>query len=479
VLLSCAITVPATFLMTRRKKHEAEPAIAARTSDVERRPALVKLGAETLADALINLSRSNKEVDETLERLISTPDKNAERFKNRLANLSCFDEFVDWRALSAFVHELEFLLAELKAGVTNGPIGFELVVSFFDSEREILENCDDSGSVGAVFQNDAVELLGHFGASCDDKNWLCDQLMRLFEHDSYGVRSTIFDNAAQYLPEENVRLLITRLEQARQNKSQDYERQRWSTAIESLARQLKDVELFEQARRGKSQALSPDDIYEIARMRFDGGDAQTALSLVQEIDITRSHKYGELMLAIHEKLGNKDEQTAVAWRMFRQYRTLESLNALLEIIGEEQRNTVIQKQAQEILDDKGMSYGDAEFLIGCGLLDEAEKYLWEHASQLRGGFYSHVLPLAEAMEKDGRLIIATVLYRALLNALLERAYAKAYHHGVDYLLKLDTMAKEIKQWQNIVPHAGYFQELRISHGRKSSFWSQYEHVRRS
>jgi hypothetical protein len=161
--------------------------------------------------------------------------------------------------------------------------------------------------------------------------------------------------------------------------------------------------------------------------------------------------------------------------MFREHRSEESLQTLLRAIGKDQRSLVIKKQAQEILSEKALSYTDAEFLISCNMLDDADKYIWDRASQLRGGFNSHILPLAKAMENNRRFLTATILYRALLDAILARAYAKAYHHGVDYLRKLDAMAKEVKAWKNIVPHPGYIQELRISHGRKSSFWGQYEH----
>lgn len=444
---------------------------------MERRTVLVDLGAEVLADTLLSLALWNREVDDTIERLVSTPAEAVARFQHRLANLGCMDEFIDWRRLGAFVHEIEFLLAELKAGVTNSRTGFELVVSFFQSDKDIFENCDDDGAVGAVFQNGAVELLGYFGAGCDDKDWMCDQLMRLFEQDSFGVRSDVFDSAAQYLPEGKIRLLIARLQNKLKHEPKDFEKRRWSSAIESLARQLKDPEIFEQSRRWGRQTLSSEDICDIARMWFEAGDAQTALELIQDIDAARfrSHDYHKLLLAIHEKLGNAGEQSTLAWRMFREHRCQESLSALIQIIGEEQRKLVIEKQSQEILATKQLSYTDAKFLIDFGLLNEAEKYLWDHVTQLRGGFYSSILPLAEEMENNDRFLIATVLYRALVDAILARAYAKAYHYGVAYLRKLHAMAKPIRDWRNIVPHAGYLQELRISHGRKGSFWSGYEH----
>jgi hypothetical protein len=460
----------------KRRTNVKEPIPPVEASETERRRALVSLGADALADALVKLAPWNKEVDVTVERLISGSEENVARFKSQLANLRSMNEFIDWRTLSAFVHELEFMLADLKVGVADGRKGFELVVSFYECDQDIFENCDDDGLVGDVFLNDAVEVLGHFGASCDDKSWLCQELIRLYENDSFGVRSNIFDNVAQYLSEEKMRQLVEALSQKQNIESNDHKRHRWTPAIEAIARQLKDPALFEQARRSGKGTVSPQDICEIARMWFESGDAQAALSLLKQAEVSRmqSSEYDQVLLMIHQKLGNRNEHAEIAWRMFRAHRCQETLETLLQAVGKDQRERIIEEQTQEILASKELSYSDAEFLLDCGKIDEAEKYLWERASRLRGGLYFSILPLAETMEKHQRFLIATVLYRALLDAILERGYAKAYHHGVDYLRKLDAMARQITRWNKLVPHAGYIGELRISHGRKSSFWGQYE-----
>jgi hypothetical protein len=223
----------------RRKSNTKRSPRQAKTSDIERRAALVKLGAEVLADTLIDLAPQNKEVDFTIERLISNPQTAFSRFKDQLANLSCLDEFVDWRGLSALRRELDFLLTDLKASVVDGKQGYELVVAFYDFESNVLENCDDDGMVGDIFLHDAVELLGYFGAKCEDKNWLCEELVRLYAHDAYGVRDRVLDNVVDYLSQADMLHLIELL-QKQQRASGGSEEHRWKAAIESLARQLKD-----------------------------------------------------------------------------------------------------------------------------------------------------------------------------------------------------------------------------------------------
>src|SRR3989304_7535704 len=91
--------------------------------------------------------------------------------------------------------------------------------------------------------------------------------------------------------------------------------------------------------------------------------------------------------------------------------------------------------------NRTLSYSDAAVLIEMGRMDEAEPYLLDRIDQLNGDFYGSLLPLAEAMEADGRPLPATVLYRALLDSILRRAQTKTYQHGVRYLKKLDRLAQ--------------------------------------
>jgi hypothetical protein len=114
------------------------------------------------------------------------------------------------------------------------------------------------------------------------------------------------------------------------------------------------------------------------------------------------------------------------------------------------------------------------FLIELERMDEAETYLLDRADQLNGDDYDGLLPLAEAMETAERHVAATVVFRALLDAILRRGQTKTYPHGVRYLKKLDRLAESIADWRGQRHHSAYLQQLRDTHGRKRSFWSRYE-----
>ena len=117
-----------------------------------RKPKLIDLGAETLAEALLDIAVHSDAADDLIERLIATPKENVQRFKKKLASLKRSRRFIDWRSSSGFARELEMLLQDLKAGVTDPPTGVGLVAAFYETDEGVLGHCDDSnGYVGDVF----------------------------------------------------------------------------------------------------------------------------------------------------------------------------------------------------------------------------------------------------------------------------------------------------------------------------------------
>ena len=180
-----------------------------------------------------------------------------------------------------------------------------------------------------------------------------------------------------------------------------------------------------------------------------------------------------LLLEIYGRSGNMAKQNEVAWRIFRRSRSAASLDLLLDAIGHDKKGEVLAAEIGAILEETMFSPVDADFLVEMERWEAAETYVMKLAGQLNGDFYGSLLPLAEAMEENGRTLCASVVYRALLDSILRRGQTKSYPHGVRYLRKLDRLAHAVADWRNMAPHRVYLQEIKLNHGRKSSFWSRY------
>jgi len=406
------------------------------------------------------------------------PDQSAAHFKKQLTALRRMRGFVARRDSTAFAQELASLLECLAAGVSDPRTGVELVAAFYETDEVIFNHCDDSNCrIGDVFRQDALDLFVRYASQCEDKLWLADLLLRLNRNDGYGVRSHLFDRAGDYLPAKVMREVIDSLWELAQAETNTYQRWHWHHGIESLARQLKDAPLFERSRRTCWPELGTAACVDIAAAYHDAGDPATALSWLKRIaesETFQEDERDELLLAVHGELGNREQQEAVAWRIFRRYRCEATFGTLLSTIGEDQRERVLEEEAGVILRSHELSCSDAAFLVETGRLDDADTYLLDLADQLDGLFYEALLPLAESLEQNEKFLVASVIYRALLESILSRAVSKYYHHGVRYLRKLEALAQEIGGWQSVMPHPWYMKKLRRLHARKTSFWSRYE-----
>ena len=155
------------------------------------REKLVALGAEKLADILLQTAAQISSVDDLIDHLVATPVENTGRFKTKLSRLSRKRGFVDWNKAYDFSLELELMLEDLKAGTDDPVKGVELVKAFFESDSDILEMCDDSsGCIGMVFRHHAKELFLWYAKKYPDKERLSQLVLELCSIDDYGVRRT-------------------------------------------------------------------------------------------------------------------------------------------------------------------------------------------------------------------------------------------------------------------------------------------------
>jgi hypothetical protein len=439
---------------------------------------LAKLGAETLATALLDLADYNDAAEAVVERLLASPKENAKTFSKRLSSIRRRHHLISWGETGAFARELKDLLKALEASAPEPKDGVLSVAAFYEADAEIFEQCDDSnGSVGGVFKFDAADLFSSFASRCDDKDWLLEQVIKLNKSNGYGVRDVLFEKMSLFLPEDHLRKAVNRLWEEDNAEKTDRYGSRWLTAIEQLAWQLKDPLLLEKVKRSQSNGELPTAfLIDIAKLHFECGDLNAALEWLTRFPADKSfrvHERDELLIAIYQGLKKPRKVAETSLKVFKRDRDIESLNQLVRAVGEEKRAEIVDESVKTILKAREFSTSDAEFLIETNRIDDAENYILAHATRLNGDLYAGLLDLAKSVLKHDRLVAAYVIYRALLDSILARANSKYYHHGVSYLKKLDSLAKKISDWKEIEPHSKYLEYLRQKHKHKSSFWSQY------
>ena len=444
----------------------------------DRKQKLIALGADALADALLNIAVHSDEADDLIEQLIATPKQNVQRFKQKLSGLKHSRRFIDWRGTAGFARELEMLLQDLKSGVDDPFTGVELVAAFYEADNIIFEMCDDSsGNIGDVFRYDAKELFVDYASRCSDKDKIADIILKVNKKDSYGIRDTLIDCAGECLPESVIRRMIASLQKWADKEKDEYGKRHHLRSIESLARQIKDAKLFEKTRIASWGKLSTAALIDIARVYLESGDVETAHSWLKKIpedETFQEYERDKLLLEIYRKQGDTGKLTELLYQKFRSYHSIDTLQELLDEIGHDKRDEVVADEVEMIMKSDRLLESDAKFLISIGKIEEAEEYLLGRANQLDGNHYGSLLSLAEAMETENRHLVTSLIYRSLLISILERGYTKAYPHGIRYLKKLDKLAASVADWKKFHHHEAFKAQIIEDHGRKRSFWSKYE-----
>jgi len=443
-----------------------------------RKQKLINLGSATLAEALLKLAVHSAEADGLIEQLIATPKENVQRFKKKLSGLKRRKRFIGWRESASFSRELEMLLQDLKSGVDDPLTGVELVAAFYEVDNTIFEICDDSnGNIGDVFRYDAKELFVDYASRCREKEKIANIILKVNQKDNYGIRDTLIGCAGECLPEPVIRTMISTLQKWVDKEKDEHDKRHQLMLIESLARQIKDAELFEKTRIASWGKLSTASLIDIAQVYLESGDVETAHSWLKKIpegETYQAYERDKLLEEIYKKQGNTEQLSELLYQRFRACHSTDTLQALLEVIGRDKRDEVVADEVAQILKTDRLRESDAEFLIAIGKIDEAEAYLLGRADHLDGNHYGSLLSLAEAMEAENRHLVTSLMYRSLLVSILERGYTRAYPHGVRYLKKLDKLSAFVTDWKNFNHHEAFKEQIIQAHGRKRSFWSKYE-----
>lgn len=353
--------------------------------------------------------------------------------------------------------------------------GCDLLLRFYAGDDALFSHCDDSnGDLGDLYRHEAKELFVRFAKACPDKKWIASELFKLLGDDGYGVRDTLLEGACAYLPESDLRSLVSRCQKVSESEVDEGRKRHWLIFVELLAKELKDPALFEQTRMSSWGKLNPAAHLDIAQVWFDSGDADTArkwLDSVPQGDNFRGNERDDLLIQVAASQGDIATRDAAAWRKFRRFRCRQSLDALVSTIGSSDRSQVVAQEVAQILSRQGLVESDALFLLEMDLPDEAERYLLDRFAQISGDRYGEVLDLAEATVLAGKPLVASLLYRALLDSILLHVRRNAYGHAAKYLAILERLAPSVKEWCEHPAHVAYLAALRARHGLKKAFWA--------
>ena len=437
---------------------------------------LIHLGADALAELVLDMGYKDEMDYQKIQRAISEPSKNVKRFKQRLNDIKKSEEIYWSDEADSLAEELSDLLQDIKQGASTPEERIGLISDFFESDEFIFEMADDSdGDIGDVYTSEALDLFVTFAKKCKNKQNIIETVVKLIINDQYGVRDCLIDECHQFLNLKELKALFDVVSKRYDKK--DYGRK---FILKSLAKQMKEGSLFEKITYESSdKEVSGSSLVEVAEVYFEAGNFKKAQSLIDQFSDSDKNTFGfDKKIDLQKRLfkaGNKrTELEKFLMKEFKRNYSEFSLKELLEVVGIDKKQALCSQAIDDILRNKGWDSSLAMFLIDCcEAFDVAEKYLLKHVTSLNGDLYFPLLPIAEKMEAQKKYLVASLIYRALLDSILGRGQPMSYHHGVKYLKKLDHLKNSIENWFHFLPHFQYYSGIQEKHGRKRSFWSQY------
>lgn len=452
---------------------------------------LLALGAERLAEFLMELADRDRTIENRLVTLTATNSEGLKKIRAQISGLKRIKRFYDWKSVRKLQEKIELTLQTLSQLEIDPLKGFELVCQFYETDNAVYGNCDDSsGIIADFYRNNARNLLIKFGQQCEDVSRLAEKVFELNRTNDYGVRDGVLSASCEFLPETEVRKLINRYceladEADEENGSNEDEpwnrasRRYWDAASE-LAAGIKDGPLHEMAYKSTwgGKPLNAAGWNTVAKVYLSAGDPKTALQRLDNIDADQSFQQYEtedLRIAAHQAIGEKANIKAIVSILRKRLFAAPSsaiLAKLDEYLEASERKPILNELFSHYVENQELDLSFLAFVLNEFEVEIAESYLLERSDQIDGERYYTLAPLAKLFIEKNCPLAATVILRALADSILQRGASKYYKIAVGYINLAGKLAPGISDWQNHIDHSAHLQYLSTTHARKSAFWSK-------
>ena len=467
---------------------------------------------ETLAalgpDRLIALILGETARNPGFKKLVSAalaalqgPDAVAAIIDRRLTALEGAQGYIDWQKRRAFVADLNTIvtvvLDELRP--LDPGAALDRLRRFLDGADTVLNRVDDgNGTVQAIFERASaayVEIAGTLPPP--EAGRLAVDLVAAFAADPFGPIGAILATLIPALAEEALADIDARLKDADAAMPKGGQARTATTDHQQAGRiQILRLRQAIADRRGDvdafialESAILPgrEDRVAIARRLLAAGRAGEALDWIRRMQmpgvriVTRADLIAgfdprgperarqALEIEILDALGRADEAQALRWARFEHELDAPMLRIYLTKLPDFEDEEALHR-ALNLAEAFPQPHRALTFLVGWPDLDRAARLVMAQPAIWQGDQYAVLGPAADALAQNHPLA-ATILYRRLLDGILEGGRSAAYPHGARYLTELDALAHRLEAGAISPTPDAYREQLRRSHGRKHAFWS--------
>jgi hypothetical protein len=453
-----------------------------------------QLDAGVLSSVLIELAEDHIAVRERLVRLqlSSQPKALATVFRKKLAAWMRSTNYIGWSQVNEFGGELHAWLEQVEQEVMplDPAEALALAEAFIESDEHFFNHADDSGAVIGHAVRAACVLWLKAASRCESPASVWpNRIATLFAADQFGAREDLLRRVDLLLGEEALRGLVSifegQLNDALAQAPVSREDFNWpaskaSAALSLLSEALHDPDVVVRAMLKQSPSPNPMQKSTLAQAYLKHGQPKGALVWLEgswaHMESSRRDLHAQALTA----LGRTAEAAVDRQQLFEASLSVWALHAWLDLLPSLEQAPAIER-ARALAASHADPVVAALLFLDIGDDAAAEAALVRAPTAVQGRDYGTLVPLAKTLEDKKLWAGATVVYRALMVAILDRAYAPAYHHAASYWARLAVLAVLAAHCVGPSPlemPEVFDARIRTQHKRKSSFWAHVSGTKR-
>ena len=463
---------------------------------------LAELGPERLIDLILGETARNPAFKKLVRAALAArqgPDAVAAMVDRRLTALEGARAYIDWQKRRAFAADLDatvsVILNELRP--LDAEAALARLVRFLAGADAVLNRVDDgSGRIGGLYEraaDAAVETAAGLPAGPAGRFAL--ELVPRVVAEPMGLLSGLLRDLVARLDADTLGALDAALADAlAQGLSGACARPEWEGKFrraallrirQDIADRRGDVDAFirlEQAivpeapdRTSIAERLvvagRPSDALDWLRRPAPDARPATRADLIAGFEIEPAPDRDRISVEIRalEALGRGAEAQGLRWARFEETLDAAMLRDFLAKLPDFEDDEALTR-AFAHAEAFPVRHRALAFLVGWPDRARAARLVLAQPDAWDGARYAVLAPAAEALAMD-HPVAATILYRRLLQTILDKGHSAAYAHAARYYLELDALAERLPPGA-ASPEPDLFKaQLRRAHGRKYGFWT--------
>jgi hypothetical protein len=464
---------------------------------------LADLGADRLADLLIEVSQGSADIKRRLRLELSHnlgATELAHEVRKRLTSLRKSKSFVSWRKRKALVKDLDTQVVMIVNKIApDDPItAFNLLWQFIEIAPSLYERTDDRrGDIGEVFRSAILHFSDIAPCTNIDAETLADNVWRIVSDNKYGEWDGIISILAPTLGEAGLSYLKAHVERFADSPLFESEieheailflRELRGEADHSAERKQRFVQ---QCLQEIAKASGDTDAYigqyssadlrnkvvaaEVAMLLLKDSKAKDALVLLSNVaddDNFGQEQWDDAYISTLMVLGRHNGAQAHRWLCFENRLSVDHLRAFLKGLADFK-----DVEAEDHARAYALTYPDVlsalHFCLKWSDLSTAAQLVKARADELDGDHYELLTTAADAL-RERHPLAATLLWRSMITFVLNEGRAWRYGHAASHLNDCDAVAHEVDTFDSFPSHERYLDELRVRHERESSFWAKFD-----